>query len=135
MHESLCTSGEGSHVYDPELVLASGGKFRSIRGCLHNAVRAVSEVKGRFPTIRMVEDGTESNPVSSQISVLESCRTCRQPPLEEVENEILEKRYQPRIRGEGEYLTELNETFLEIKPDWIGAQRPPKATRGWVGRR
>jgi peptidyl-prolyl cis-trans isomerase SurA len=56
-----------------------------------------------------------------------------QPELAEVENEIMEKLYTPRMEPKvREYLTELRtHAFLEIKSDWIDSGAAPGVDTSW----
>ncbi len=56
-----------------------------------------------------------------------------QPELAEVENEIMEKLYAPRMEPKvREYLTELRtHAFLEIKSDWVDSGAAPGVDTSW----
>jgi parvulin-like peptidyl-prolyl isomerase len=57
-----------------------------------------------------------------------------QAPLEEVENEIMEKFYMDRIQPQvREYLTKLrHEAFLEIKPGYVDSAAAPGKSTAWT---
>jgi peptidyl-prolyl cis-trans isomerase SurA len=57
-----------------------------------------------------------------------------QAPFEEVENEVMEKLYMPRMQpAVREYLTKLRqEAFLEIKPGYVDSDAAPGKNTAWT---
>jgi parvulin-like peptidyl-prolyl isomerase len=57
-----------------------------------------------------------------------------QAPFEEVENEVMEKLYMPRMQpAVREYLTKLRqEAFLEIKPGYVDSEAAPGKNTAWT---
>jgi len=57
-----------------------------------------------------------------------------QAPFEEVENEVMEKLYMPRMQPEvRKYLTKLRqEAFLEIKPGYVDSEAAPDKVTTWT---
>jgi peptidyl-prolyl cis-trans isomerase SurA len=76
---------------------------------------------------------TISTPAGYLILRVDEHQKAGQPELAEVENEIMEKLYAPRMEPKvREYLTELRKhAFLEIKADWVDSGAAPGVDTSW----
>ena len=74
-----------------------------------------------------------STPAGYLILRVDEHQKAGQPELSEVENEIMEKLYAPRMEPKvREYLTELRtHAFLEIKSDWVDSGAAPGVDTSW----
>jgi peptidyl-prolyl cis-trans isomerase SurA len=74
-----------------------------------------------------------STPAGYLILRVDEHQKAGQPELAEVENEIMEKLYAPRMEPKvREYLTELRKhAFLEIKADWVDSGAAPGVDTSW----